>query len=110
MEHPRYQSLVCGCVCAGRMEGDVEGARRREAEFKNRQARRASFFKRRWKHSKKGNDYLKIEDHVIVLYNINNKQSTWKYSIDNVFCQNTYPTRERAMAAAFEALEERRGK
>lgn len=34
------RDLAVGCVCAGRMEGDVEGAKRREAEFKNRQARR----------------------------------------------------------------------
>ena len=34
------RDLAVGCVCAGRMEGDVESAKRREAEFKNRQARR----------------------------------------------------------------------
>lgn len=34
MEHPKYRSLSVGCVCAGRMEGDVERARRREKEFK----------------------------------------------------------------------------
>ncbi len=36
MEHPRYRSLTAGCVCAGKMEGDIEAARRREAEYKNR--------------------------------------------------------------------------
>ena len=54
MEHPRYHSLTAGCVCAGRMEGDIEAAKRREADYKNRESRRASFFKKKWKHSKKG--------------------------------------------------------
>jgi len=40
MEHPAYRSLTCGCVCAGKMEGDVEGAKRRETEFKKKQARK----------------------------------------------------------------------
>ena len=104
MEHPRYHSLICGCVCAGRMEGNVEEAKRREAEFKNMQARRISFFKRKWRRSRKGNDYLKIDDHVIVIYNIK-PGNQWKYSIDNEFSQITYNSRERAMSAAFEKLE-----
>ena len=33
MEHPRYRSLSVGCVCAGRMEGDVAEAKRREADL-----------------------------------------------------------------------------
>ncbi len=104
MEHPRYHSLICGCVCAGRMEGNVEEAKRREAEFKNMQARRISFFKRKWRRSRKGNDYLKIDDHVIVIYNIK-PGNQWKYSIDNEFSQVAYNSRERAMSAAFEKLE-----
>lgn len=36
MTHPKYRSLSCGCVCAGRMEGDVDKAKRREAEYKKR--------------------------------------------------------------------------
>lgn len=67
MEHKNYRPLICGCVCAGKMEGNIEEAKRREAEFKNKQERRVNFFKRKWKHSKKGNKYLKIEDHVIVI-------------------------------------------
>lgn len=38
MHHKEYRSLICGCVCAGKMEGDLEEARRREAEFKKKQA------------------------------------------------------------------------
>ncbi|MDE6875435.1 MAG: UvrD-helicase domain-containing protein [Lachnospiraceae bacterium] len=105
MEHPQYRNLTAGCVCAGKMEGDLAGAKQREAEFKNRQARRVNFFKRKWKQSKKGNEYLKIDDHVVVIYHNADSGNIWKYSIDNQFCRNTYATRERALAAAFDALE-----
>lgn len=104
MEHPRYRSLICGCVCAGKMEGNIEEAKRREAEFKNMQARRINFFKRKWRRSKKGNDYLKIDDHVVVIYNIKTGNQ-WKYSIDNEFSKAAYNSRERAMSDAFEKLE-----
>ncbi len=109
MEHPQYHSLTCGCVCAGRMEGDVEEARRREADFKKMQARRIGFFKRKWKRSKKGNEFLKIEDHVVVLYHIKDG-GRWKYAIDSDFCKEIFASRERAMAAAFDRLEEIRAK
>lgn len=39
MRHPGYRSLSVGCVCAGRMEGNVAAAKRREAEFKKRRGR-----------------------------------------------------------------------
>lgn len=129
MEHPDYGHLSVGCVCAGRMEGDVEAAKHREKEFRNKQARRLRFFQRKWKQSKKGNEYLKIEDHVIVLYRQGKNQwgsqnsgqnfrfgkdqesgYVWKYSIDNAFCKTAYPTRERAVAGAFDALEKLREK
>ncbi len=121
MEHPEYGPLSVGCVCAGRMEGDVETAKRREAEFKNKQSRRLRFFQRKWKQSQKGNEYLKIDGHVIVLYRHNkNTQPTqrtqaaygregasvWKFAVDNVFCRTVYATRERALAGVFDALEE----
>ncbi len=104
MEHPRYRSLAVGCVCAGKMEGDIGEAKRREAEFKKRQSRRLHFFERKWKVSQRGNEYLKIDGHVVVLYHIPRGQ-VWKYSLDNEFGKASYPTRERAMAGAFEALE-----
>ena len=108
MEHPQYRSLSVGCVCAGRMEGDIAGAKQREAEFKKRQSRRIHFFRRKWKMSKKGNEYLKIDGHVVVIYHIIRGNHIWKYSLDNDFCKETYATRERAMAGAFNALEKLR--
>ena len=106
MEHPEYRSLAVGCVCAGRMEGDMEGAKRREADFKNRQARHMNFLKRKWKRSKKGNEYLKIDGHIVVLYQNVKGKTVWKYSVDNEFCKETYSTREEAAEGVFRALEQ----
>lgn len=106
MEHPEYRSLAVGCVCAGRMEGDVEEAKRREADFKNRQARHMNFLKRKWKRSKKGNEYLKIDGHIVVLYQNVKGKTVWKYSVDNEFCKETYSTREEAAEGVFRALEQ----
>lgn len=108
MEHPQYRSLAVGCVCAGRMEGDIEGAKRRETEFKNKQARHMNFLKRKWKRSKKGNEYLKIDGHIVVLYQDTKGKNVWKYSVDNEFCKTGYSTREEAVEGVFCVLERMR--
>ena len=110
MEHPSYPSLSVGCKCAGKMEGDVSEAKRREADFKKRQSRRINFFKRQWKRSKKGNEYLKIDGHVVVIYHDDRGKGSWRYSLDNEFCRTVYTDRERAVAGVFEALEGLRAK
>lgn len=104
MEHPQYAPLDAGCICAGKMEGNIENAKRRESEFKNRQSRKASFMKRKWKCSRNNNPYLKIRNHIIVLYK-QQRGDVWKYSIDNKFCPEIFATKEEAIAAVFEALE-----
>ena len=76
MEHAKYRPLICGCICAGKMEGDIAEAKRREAEVKKKQARRVNFFNKKW-----------------------------KYSIDGTFCKNHFTSRERALASIFEELE-----
>ncbi len=106
MEHPDYHSLSVGCVCAGRMEGDVAGAKRREKDFKSRQARRDHFCKRQWKISRKGNEYLETGDHIAVLYHDTNGKGGWRYSIDREFGREVYSSREQAVIAVFEALDD----
>lgn len=107
MYHPNFGSLDVGCICAGKMEGNIEQAKKREQDFKSKEARKENFKNRQWKTSKNSNSYIKIKDHLVVLYH-NKKYDTWKYSLDNVFCPEIYPTREEAMDAAFEALEKLR--
>lgn len=107
MDHPDFRSLGVGCICAGKMEGNVERAKKREQDFKSKELRKANFKGRQWKTSKKSNSYLKIKDHLVVLYH-HSQKDTWKYAIDGVFCPEVYYTRESAMDAIFEALEKLR--
>ena len=105
MYHPEYGHVDAGCVCAGKMEGNIDAAKKREQEAKNRSSRRESFKKRKWKTSRNGNSYVKIKDHIVVLYQ-RKTDRVWKYSIDNVFCVEIFETKEEAKMAAFEALEQ----
>ena len=107
MIHPNFRSLGVGCICAGKMEDNIEQAKKREQDFKSKESRRESFKNRRWKTSKNSNSYIKIKDHLVVLY-YNKNYNNWKYSLDNQFCPEVYPTREEAIDAAFEALEKLR--
>lgn len=107
MDHPDFRSLGVGCICAGKMEGNIERAKKREQDFKSKELRKANFKGRQWKTSKKSNSYLKIKDHLVVLYH-HPQKDTWKYAIDGVFCPEVYYTRESAMDAIFEALEKLR--
>lgn len=109
MEHPRYRSLTAGCICAGKMEGDIEAAKRRESEYKSRESRREHFLKKKWKQSRKGNEYLNTDGHVIVLYRLEKAGNRWKYSIDNKFCKTLYSDRDKAACGVFDALEKMRG-
>ena len=104
MTHPSYHPLDVGCICAGKMEGNVEQAIKRENDFKNKEARRMNFMKRKWKTSKIGNQYLKIKDHIIVIY-LKNDGIRWSYSLDSKFSNMVYNSREKAISAAFEALD-----
>ena len=106
MVHNNYSgTLNVGCICAGKMEGDIEKAKKRERDFKNRESRRENFMNRKWNKSKNGNPYIKIKNHIIVLYKKKGAE-IWKYSIDNEFCPEIFKTQEEAMQAVFEALEQ----
>ncbi len=104
MLHPQYHPLDVGCICAGKTEGNIERAKQREQDFKNKEARRESFKTRQWKTSRNGSRYIKIKNHIIVLF-YDSREGTWKYALDRTFCQEAFRTAEEAMDAAFEALE-----
>ena len=104
MYHPSYGYIDAGCVCAGRMEGNIDAAKQRERAAKNKASRRESFKKRKWKTSRNGNSFIKIKDHIIVLYH-RKTDDVWKYSLDNVFCIEVFETKDEAKMAAFDALE-----
>jgi len=68
MAHNDYSNLGVGCVCAGNMEQDLEGARRREDEFKLTLTRRKRWLSRRWNVSAAGNEYLNTDGFNVVVY------------------------------------------
>jgi hypothetical protein len=68
MAHPNYETLDVGCICAGNMEQDLVGARRREANLKLTLGRRKRWLDRAWQVSAAGNDFLNAEGFNVVVY------------------------------------------
>lgn len=112
MTHPEYpDTLGCGCDCAGKMEEDYEGARRREQEAKNRAERRARFPSLQgWRVSAKGNPYI-TKDGVLVTvvkrrggYGLG---ARWIYDpgAQMHWGGKVYATVDEAKRAAFDAVE-----
>ncbi len=105
MRHSDYPRTVgAGCVCAGRMEGDPEAAKAREAAFKNRQARRETFLSAKLKRSRKGNEYTKYKGELITLLPDRFRPGYWKTALREEYSPS-YPTREEALSAAFDILD-----
>ena len=105
MRHPDwYRTVGAGCVCAGRMEGDPEAAKAREAAFKNRAARRETFLKTPLRRSRNGHEYLKYKGEMVTLLEDRFRPGTWKHVLRGQFSAG-YPTKEEALAAAFDVLD-----
>jgi hypothetical protein len=67
-----------GCQCAEKLTGDYENPQRREKELKNRTTRRTNFLKRTWKISAKGNEYINVDNHNIL---IKEDSTTHKFTV-----------------------------
>lgn len=105
MKHPDFPAVLgCGCVCAGKMEGNIDAAKKREQEFKSKKAIIERLKEKEFKRSSKGNYFLKYKKHLIVLY-FREYDSIWKYAIDGEFCNIEFASRDEAEKAAFDALE-----
>ena len=105
MRHDAWPvSVGAGCVCAGRMEGDPERAKKREAEFKNRQARRETFLHTETKRSRKGNEYLKYHGETVTLLSDRFRPGFFKTVCRGEY-SGSFPTKEEALAAAFDLLD-----
>ncbi len=69
MQHADYPDvLAVGCVCAEHMEEDYAGPRRREERVKKAARRRASWARRAWNLSRKGNFYINAEGFNITIF------------------------------------------
>lgn len=105
MKHPNYHRTIgAGCVCAGRMEGDMERARARETAFKNRQSRRDTFLHLPRKRSRNGHEYIKYHGEIITLLEDKYKKGQWKTAFRNGYSAS-FATKEEALASLFDEID-----
>lgn len=110
LSHPSYTDAIrVGCVCAEHLTDDYVTPRRREQALRNRGARRVNWLKRRWKISKKGNEYPETRDgyHVGVYGVGTGKFKAW---IGKRRGTRVYPSSDQAKLGIFDALEKLRAK
>ena len=112
MTHPTFETeLAVGCVCAGNLEQDYEGARRREATFKNSQARKKNWLTRKWRASPNGNSYINVDGYNVVVFPDRRPHPrSWSFRVTNRKTGNPgqarkpYPSEDAAKLRAFDAL------
>jgi hypothetical protein len=116
MTHPDYpdypDQLDCGCVCAGRMEEDYDGARRRETVLRNAAGRKRRWLTHQWRVSGQGNPYINADGYNLVVFPIRaglNARS-WGFRVtnrvtdDSLLSRKPYPTVDAAKLRAFDAI------
>jgi len=116
MQHPHYRDILyCGCVCAGHMEEDPEGAHQREDRFRKEQARREKWLSRRWRPEWPLGEYVKTGGFRVI---------AWKNAVGAGYCARVehhatgrqrqsklfYPTLDAAKLAAFDVMNDMAGR
>ena len=105
MEHPSFpRKIGAGCICAGKMEGNVEAARERENAFKNRQGRMETFLSTKLKKSKNGNEYFKYKGEIVTIIPDRFKPGYYKSVFRNIF-SDPHPTKESALLDVFDKID-----
>lgn len=84
MQHPGYKTILqVGCVCAGRMEGDIQSAQSREKEMQSRATARQAWAQREWKRSQaNGNQSIHHKGCHIIIFR-SNIGTDWMYIMRN---------------------------
>ena len=105
VEHQEIdEEFRVGCVCAKNMTNDYVNPGKKERNLRNRANRRNNWSKRNWKISQKGNLYLKIDTHLIVIFE-ERKSKKYKVMIDKVVGNMTFESIELAKLGAFLGVE-----
>jgi hypothetical protein len=108
MTHDDYpETLDCGCICAGNMEADLIGAKRRERDFKLLAQRRQRWLTRSWRTSWAGNEYLNTDGFNVVVFPRGKRWSSKVESRDDYrirFAPETYDTSNEAKLGALEMI------
>jgi len=108
MRHPDYPvTLEVGCICAGKMEGNLQNAKERDSLLKSRLNKRKNWLNRNWKISNNGNKYIESDNHIIVLKQID---GFWKALVRaktggfNKWCDKKCKNENEAKLVAFDFL------
>ena len=96
--------LRVGCVCVEKMINDYLNPSFRERALRNRANRRRNWTNRKWKISAKGNPYLKIESHIIVIFR-DKFSEKYKVKIDETIGDKFFDNIEKAKTASFYGIE-----
>ena len=105
MLHDSYATTFdVGCVCAGRMSGDLDGARLREKTLRNKASRRSYWLSRHWRTSYKGNAYLNTDGFILVVFESVRNLGKWSYGIGGNFSHHTFNSEDEAKLALFDAF------
>ena len=110
MEHINGDKMDVGCVCAGKMQGDIEKAKERERMLRERPvtkqsiARQSNPPKARLVKSLNGNFYIRYKGHVIVFIEDKYNKKRWRYSIDGEFSKYSYESINEALKNAIENI------
>ena len=103
MRHPDYpEALDVGCVCAEKMEADNTSAGRRESNAKSIADKLSRFMDSpNWRATKKGNQRIKRNDHIIVISE-RNSFGYWITLDATEYSQREFDTEDEARLAATE--------
>jgi hypothetical protein len=108
-----------GCICAGHLTADVDGARKREGELKRASARRARHVKRiatarakwpdlGWRLSAKGNLWLKHRG-VLIVVDESWRDKRFVFSVDGEWDRREFASPREAVLASFDVVHARDG-
>jgi hypothetical protein len=109
MEHPAYpDTLACGCICAGHMEENLLGAKKREDKLKSDIAKKDRFIKSKsWYIKPNGNHQIDKYGCKITIYQ---KNGRWSGVLNSrllgsgIFLDEYYSSIQEAKGALFDMI------
>lgn len=105
VSHPEVDGeFHVGCDCAEHMTSDYVTPKRREKELRRKAVQRANFVKRKWRESAKGNWYLRVEGHILVIYR-EQSSGQWKGIIDDRKGKKKFESLREAKLAIHKSIE-----
>ena len=99
VRHPDYYDLHVGCVCASNMLGNSETPRQVEKKLRQKAQRKTNWPNLKWKISARGNEYIRKDDIIVVVYG---GQGGWSFSVDGERSSEWFNTEVDAKLASFE--------